>query len=399
MKRHILLVDEDKLVLKALNRSLRTIKDQWDISHSQTPRQALKLLDRTAIDVLITEVRLTNADSERFLREFLRKQPHAARIVLTGYTNPNAIFKYAGLAHQLLAKPWDNQTLIETILRANLISDLLADPHLKRTLNLIENFPVIPSVFIELTEKLKSSETSLQDVGEIIIRDPALTIKLLQIVNSPYYGLPVAVAEPRKAVSLLGLDIIKGFVLTSGLFQRYEKHRLKNLAVDELWRHSMETANIVRHIAKQEQLQKDVAETSYIASLLHDIGKIIIAEHFPDEFNEVCLNSRADNIPLWKAEQSVLGATHAEIGAYLLGLWGLPMTVINAVLEHHQPRMQEHSEIDQTALLHVANAFERERRHRQGEETGPMDINADYIRHLDIHQNVETWLQQISRIA
>ena len=399
MKRRLLLVDEDTLVLNALKRSLRPIRDQWDISHAQSPQAALELIAQGAIDVLITEVRLTNADSERFLRSFLKLQPNAARIVLTGYTDPNTIFKYAGLAHQLLSKPWENQALIETILRASLISELLADPIMKKTLNLIENFPSIPSVYIELTEKLKSSDASLQDVGDIIIRDPSLTIKLLQIVNSPYYGLPVPVTDPQKAVSLLGLDIIKGFVLTSGLFNRHKYRKLKHLSVDALWQHSLKTANIVRLIARQERLAKEIAEASYIASLLHDIGKIIIAEHFPEQFNDVCINSEAEGIPLWQAEQKVLGATHAEIGAYLLGLWGLPMDIINAVLEHHQPRMSEHTQIDHTALLHIANAFERDIRSGQTGANHPGHIDADFIRRLNINENIAIWLKQISSFA
>lgn len=397
MKKNILLVDEDILILKALKRSLRLFNDQWTVSYAQNPPEALEKLEQGSIDVLITEVHLTTTDGERFLRSFLTRHPNAARIILTGYTAADAIFKFAGLAHQLLAKPWSDQALIETIQRADLISKMLSDQKLKRTLNLIENFPSIPSVYLELSQKLKGGEPSLQEIGEIIIRDPSLVIKLLQIVNSPYYGLPMPVTDPQKAVALLGLDVVKGFVLTSGLFNQYEKKKIAYFKIDALWQHSLKTANIVRQIAKNEKLGKEISEASFIASLLHDVGKIIVASNFPDEFKEICSRSELENTPFWHVEQQILGATHAEIGAYILGLWGLPLAVIKAVHEHHQPDLNGHAEIDQITLLHIANAIEKTAVNSQGQ--GFVDISAEYIAHLHLNESITKWQQQIMAIA
>ena len=393
MKKNILLVDEDALVLKALKRSLRRFKDQCNVYYAQSAKGALAQLDQDGIDVLITEVRLIDSDSELFLRSFLKRHPSAARIVLTGYTSSDAIFKFAGLAHQLLAKPWSDQTLIETIERADLISRMLADDGMKQTLNLIESFPTIPSVYLELTEKLKNNEASMEEIGAIIIRDPSLTIKLLQIVNSPYYGLPIPVTDPQKAVNLLGLDIVKGFVLSSGIFKQYEQSSIVCLQIDTLWQHSLKAANIVRQIAKRERLAKEIEEASFVASLLHDVGKIIIASNFPNEHREICSRTASGGLPFWHAEQLVLGVSHAEIGAYLLGLWGLPLTIIKAVQEHHRPNMDEHTQIDQTVLVHVANAIEK--------ASGPPsrnpieDLNADVIARLNLGGSIAQWQQQM----
>jgi putative nucleotidyltransferase with HDIG domain len=393
MKKNILLVDEDALVLKALKRSLRRFKDHCNVYYAQSAKEALVQLDKDVIDVLITEVRLVDSDSELFLRTFLKRHPSAARIVLTGYTASDAIFKFAGLAHQLLAKPWSDETLIETIQRADLISQMLSDNRLKRTLNLIENFPSIPAVYMELTQKLKNSEASMEEIGAIIIRDPSLTIKMLQIVNSPYYGLPMPVTDPQKAVNLLGLDIIKGFVLTSGIFKQYEQTSLVGLHIDELWQHSLKSANIVRQIAKRERLEKEIEEASFIASLLHDVGKIIIASNFPKEHKEICTRTASDGLPGWHAEQMVLGVSHAEIGAYLLGLWGLPLTIIKAVQEHHCPKMDEHTQIDQTVLVHVANAIEKASLTPSGDPIA--DLNAEFITRLHLGNTVALWQQQM----
>jgi putative nucleotidyltransferase with HDIG domain len=393
MKKNILLVDEDNLVVKALKRSLRRFKDQCNVFYAQSAKEALAQLDQDNIDVLITEVRLIDSDSELFLRSFLKRHPRAARIVLTGYTASDAIFKFAGLAHQLLAKPWSDQTLVDTIERADLISRMLADDRLKRTLNLIENFPSIPAVYLELTEKLKNNKSSMEEIGAIIIRDPSLTIKLLQIVNSPYYGLPMAVTDPQKAVNLLGLDIVKGFVLSSGIFKQYEQSSVVSLQVDALWQHSLKSANIVRQIAKREHLEKEIEEASFVASLLHDVGKIIIASNFPNEHKEICCRTVSDGLSFWQAEQIVLGVSHAEIGAYLLGLWGLPLSIIKAVQEHHSPNVDEHNQIDQTVLVYVANAIEKASLCPPGDPIA--DLNAEFISRLHLGENIVAWQQQI----
>jgi putative nucleotidyltransferase with HDIG domain len=397
MKKNILLLDEDTLVLKALKRSLRRFKDQCNILYAQSAKDALAQMDQDGIDVLITEVRLINGDSELFLRSFLKRHPGAARIVLTGYTSSDAIFKFAGLAHQLLAKPWSDQTLIETIQRADLISRMLSDNRMKQTLNLIENFPSIPSVYMELTEKLKNGDASMEEIGAIIIRDPSLTIKLLQIVNSPYYGLPMPVTDPQKAVNLLGLDIVKGFVLSSGIFKQYEKTSAVCLQIDALWQHSLKSANIVRQIAKRERLAKEIEEASFIASLLHDVGKIIIASNFPNEHREICSRTAAEGLPFWHAEQLVLGVSHAEIGAYLLGLWGLPLTIIKAVQEHHRPNMDEHTDIDQTVLVHVANAIEKASENPSGDLIA--DLNAEFVARLHLGESIARWQAQMNMMG
>jgi putative nucleotidyltransferase with HDIG domain len=397
MKKNILLVDDDVLVLKALKRSLRKFKDQCNVLYAQSAQEALDQLDQDDIDVLITEVRLITGDCELFLRSFLKRHPGAARIVLTGYTASDAIFKFAGLAHQLLAKPWSDQTLIETIQRADLISKMLSDQRLKQKLHQIESFPSIPSVYTELTQKLNNADASMEEVGAIIIRDPSLTVKLLQIVNSPYYGLPMPVTDPQKAVTLLGLDIVKGFVLTSGIFKQYEKHSMAGLPIDALWQHSLKSANIVRQIAKREYLEKEIGEASFIASLLHDVGKIIIASNFPGEYKEICCRSESDGMLGWQAEQLVLGVSHAEIGAYLLGLWGLPLTIIKAVQEHHQFNADDHPQIDQTVLVHIANAIEKD---AANPSAGPvLDLNAEFIARLHLTDSVAQWRRQMRAMA
>lgn len=395
MKRSLLLVDDDELVLKALERSLRRFKSQWNILNARSHQDALNLFPPESIDLLITEIRLKNSNARNFLDAFKTKHPKATRIILTGYTDPNEVYKYAGLAHQLMAKPWEDEILFDTIGRADLINHLFGDERFKSKLNAIENIPSIPKVYTELVEKLKDDDTSTRDVGNIIIKDPALAVRLLQIVNSPFYGLPMPVADPVRAVSLLGLNMIKGIVLTSEIFEQYQNRSIKSVSIDQIWQHSLQTANIVRQISKMEHLQTDITEECFTACLLHDIGKIVIATDFKEEHNAIRTIMSSQNVPIWQAELQILGITHAEIGAYLIGLWGLPLSVIQCVFDHHQPDFKAHTQIDHTALLHVANALERD----AATSSHHSDLNDSFIAHLKIDKNIASWKEQISLMA
>lgn len=398
MNKHLLLIDEDPLILKSLKRSLRKLPSHWKLYYTDNADKALDLLATVPIDIMIGEVRLAGNNGHMLLEAARQIRPQAARIVLTGYTDPNAIFQYIGLAHQLLAKPWDDRVLLETIQRSYLIRGLLTNDHMKAVLNQIDSLPTIPEVYLELVEKLKSENTSLQEITDSVIKDPSLTIKILQIVNSPYYGLPMKVVDPSRAVGLLGVDFLKGIVLASGLFKKYNQSSMKFFSVDNLWEHSVYTSSIVKQIAKMEGVDRSVADTSAISALLHDVGKIILAVHFPEEGQTIQRLVEENKILWWQAELKVLGTTHAAVSAYLLGLWGMPVPLIQAVLCHHQPVYQPGGGIDSLVLLHTANALVNAQ--MAGNCLGMLgNLDYDFISRLKLSDHLARWQDKICNMV
>lgn len=398
MNKHLLLIDEDPLILKSLRRSLRRLSNQWKIYYADGTDKALDLLSTVPIDIMISEVRLAGSNGHMLLEAARQIRPQAARIVLTGYTDPNAIFKYVGLAHQLLAKPWDDKVLLETIQRSYLIRGLLSNDLIKTVLNQIDSLPTIPAVYLELNEKLNSEDFSLQEITESVIKDPSLTIKILQIVNSPYYGLPMKVVDPNRAVGLLGIDFLKGIVLASGLFKKYNDSKFNFFSVDELWAHSVYTSSIVKQIAKMEAVEKTVADNSAISALLHDVGKIVLAVHFPEEGQAIHRLVHDNKILWWQAELKVLGTTHAAVSAYLLGLWGLPIPLIQTVMCHHQPVFQNGPGIDSMVLLHTANALVNAQ--VAGNCLGMLgNLDYDFLRQHKLINNFSRWQEKICKMV
>jgi putative nucleotidyltransferase with HDIG domain len=398
LNKYILLVDEDQLVLKSLKRSLRKLSAQWQIHYADNASKALDILSSVPVDVMIAEVHLAGDDGRVLFEEARRVRPQAARIVLTGYTDPNVIFQFVGLAHQLLSKPWDEQTLIETIQRSFLIRGLLTNERMKAVLNQIHTLPSIPAIYLELVEKLKSENASLPEITASVVKDPGMTVKILQIVNSPFYGLPMKVVEPGKAVGLLGIDFLKGIVLAKELFGGFKQSSCKFLSLDGLWAHSVNTSSIIKQIARMEAVENGLADISAIAGLLHDVGKMILAIHFPSEAQSIHNLARTKGLPSWKAELKVLGTSHAEVGAYLLGLWGMPISLLTAVLCHHQPVFQGGDGISPQVLLHVANAIVNAQ--DTGDCRGHMDLlDYDYFQRNNLSDHLARWQEKICSMA
>ena len=357
MSKSILFVDEEQFVHKALQRSFRKLRKDWDMRFVTSPVEAVKALAESPADVLITETVFSGQSGLDLLKVVRDKRPHIVRIILSGYSDRDVVLKSVDLAHQYLAKPCEDENLRDTIQRAFVMKELLEQGSLKEAITKIDALPSLPSLYTELVQTLESEESSLQTVGEIIAKDIGLTAKVLKLVNSSFFSLQQRVASPAKAVSLLGLDLVKTIVLTSGTFDRFSQLRFPGFSIDRLWDHAAGVAGYAKCIAQQINLDRNAVETAFMAGLLHDIGKLLVAAHLPDQFRRVLEKMRKEKTSMIQAEGEILGTSHAAIGAYLLGLWGLPESIITAAAYHHAPGNPPESGTDINLLVHVANAF------------------------------------------
>jgi len=354
----ILFVDEEQYVRKALKRSFRSMRDQWDMRFAGSPEEALESMAQGGVDVLITEMVFTDGQSgPDFLFAVRDRHPDTVRIILSGYVDRDITLQTVDLAHQFLAKPCEDDDLKRTISKAFLMRDLLAHQPLKQLAARIDSLPSLPTLYAELVEALKSEDSSVQQIGDIISKDPGLTTKILKMVNSSFFGLLQRVSNPAKAVSLLGLDLVQTIVLASGTFEKFNKLKLKGVSIERMWDHAMATALLAKTIAQEACLDRADVDTAFMAGLLHDIGKLLIAANMPDEYRSVTDHMSANGCSMASSENQMIGTTHAAIGAYLLGLWGLPDPIIEAVALHHDPGSASAKRIGASAIAHIADAF------------------------------------------
>jgi len=389
MKR-ILFVDDDPNVLDGLRRMLRPMRKEWEMAFSLGGEEALSALADKLFDVVVTDMRMPGMDGATLLKRVRREYPQLVRIVLSGHSSEEASLRSVGVAHQFLAKPCDAETLKQTINRAFALRDLLTDETLTRTLSRLKSVPSMPTLYTDIMEELNYPDASVVRVGEIVAKDPGMTTKILQMVNSAFFGLPRQVSDPAQAASLLGTEIIKALVLGIDVFAQFDTNSIDALSPDSVQKHCAGTARMAKQIAVVEKAAKEIVEASFMAGFLHDIGKLILAQNMPDEYRDAMLHMQRESVSLCDAERAVLGATHAEVGAYLLGLWGLPDPMVEATAFHHCPSKSLGDSFSPLTAVHVANLLAH-KQHSDGRLAVEDELDGDYLNQLGLADRMPVW--------
>lgn len=388
-KKKILFVDDEKNLLSSLKRMLRCMRDDFDFSFAESAKEGLALMEHNKIDVVISDMRMPGMDGADFLIEVQKKYPNAVRIMLTGQADEESVYKTVNVVHQFLAKPCDPEKLKNVIIRAGALHNLINNESLKSTITRIENLPSIPSVYAKLQEVLKRPEVVADDVSAVIEQDLAMTAKLLQLLNSSFFGLFTKVDSPSRAVKLLGLDTIKILVLGIQIFSE-KKTNPAIFSIEELWEHSLLVAKCSKAIANHSSTDTELINNTYIAGMLHDIGRLLLISETPESYQRIVEQVRVNKSGLLREEIAEYGATHSAIGAYLASLWGFSSQIIEAVGFHHNFTDYPSDEFTPTLAIHAADYFYYES--FPDSPTGPPpQLDTEYIERIGYSDRLEEW--------
>jgi putative nucleotidyltransferase with HDIG domain len=268
--------------------------------------------------------------------------------------------------------------------------DLMEDEALIKVVSGVESLPSLPELYTEVVDEVNSAEGSLNRVGEIISKDSGMSAKILQLVNSAFFGLPRQVTNPVRAVQFLGFDTVKALILSVKVFSMFSTPDLAFYSVDDLWRHSLGTGLRARAIAGQEKWGQELQDEAFMAGLLHDIGKLILVEKFPAQCLKVVEKVGQTNCRVHEAERDIFGTTHTQVGAYLLGIWGLSETIIKTVAYHHSPGSCPGPPAGSLPVVYLANIFEGKRSAGIEMESLP-DLDTEYLERLGMADRVTIW--------
>ena len=355
MKR-ILFVDDDPNVLQGLKRLLRPFRREYEMEFVASGSEAMERLSSSTFDVIVSDMRMPGMDGAKLLNQVQQEHPNIARFMLSGQADRDTVMNCVESTHQYLSKPCDAGLLKSTITRACTLRDLLASPDLAKVVSSVQSLPSLPAVYEQVVRELRNPEASLQKVGELIEQDVAMSVKILKLVNSSFFGVGREITTSAQAVSLLGVDVIKSLVLTLGVFSQFNETPIAGFSPEGVMQHSMQVAGLAKKIAVSQTNDVHVHNESYLAGQLHDVGKLVLASSFPREFREA-LDIVCEGQTLQDAELASLGASHAEIGAYLLGLWGLADEIVEAVAFHHRPSDCREPTFRPLAAVHIANCL------------------------------------------
>jgi HD-like signal output (HDOD) protein/CheY-like chemotaxis protein len=389
--RRVIFVDDAPEVLQHLRRLLAPMQTEWEMQFFPSATDALAKIQTGPCDVVVSDMTMPGMDGAKFLGEVCKICPQSIRIILSGDQSPYNYVRSASVAHRFLQKPFDVATLKSTIQQAEALRNLLSNPALRGLVNEIKTLPSLPSIYQDLMQEMQAPQASLKKAARIVAKDLGMVTKILQLVNSAFFGLRTHVSDPEQAVALLGFDTIKSLVLSSQVFAQFDQAKLPGFSLDELWRHAMLSGTYARRIAKEEGASQQVMDEAFTAALLHDVGVLILVANRPDEYGRVLELVHSKQTPDWSVERDVFGADHAHVGAYLLGIWGLSDGIVESVAFHHHPGDSLASGFCAVTAVHVGNAL-AELQMPSGDGTGGVTgLDEAYIVRENLLPRLSRW--------
>lgn len=398
MKKRILFVDDEPNLLDSLRRMLHSQRAEWDLFFAQGGEEALALMSQAPMDVVVSDMRMPGMDGAHLLARVQELHPATVRIILSGHSEAAVALKAVKPAHQFLSKPCTPAEIKRVINRSLSLRDILSDEGVKRILTRIDSMPAVPALFLKLVEELRKDEPSVNTLGELIAQDVGMCAGVLKVVNSSFFGLRTHVASPHQAINLLGTETVKALVLSVNLFTRYSFGPEMDFDFEALWRHSARAGGLARAIGRMETSETHTVDWCAMAGLLHDVGKLVLAAQFAPEYVKVLAAVRRENSPLHLLERAMLGVTHAEIGAYLLGLWGLDEPVVEAVYHHHAPERSTEPGFTVLAAVHAANSLDHALTVIEPGRA-PRHMNLEWLAGRGLSGRVPLWREACARKA
>ena len=382
-------MDDEPNILKGLKRMLRSMRKEWDMAFAESGAQSLEMLSQRPFDVIVSDMRMPQMDGLALLTMVKQRYPMIVRIILSGHSDQEMILKSVNSVHQYLSKPCDSQALISTVRRSCALGDFLNHKNLRQIISKTNVIPSLPCLYRDIMDELGSPAASVERLGKIIEKDLGMTAKILQLVNSSFFGSSRHISDLSQAVNMLGLDTMRSLVVTIGIFSKLDAPPMMAWHIERIYEHSIKTATIAQKIAIHENAHRETVAKAFITGLLHDLGKIVFAVNFPETYETVFKLSQDTNIPLIDAEFQVMGANHAQVGAYLLGLWGLPDVIVEGVAFHHSPDNCQDKAFSPLVAVYVANIFENNARAPSDEMARVFD--AAPMMQSRFHEKIPIW--------
>jgi putative nucleotidyltransferase with HDIG domain len=360
----------------------------WEMTFKEGGEAALAALREDPYDVVVTDMRMPGMNGVELLEVVRRESPGTVRIVLSGHMEQHLALQCVGLAHQYLGKPCSAEHLKKTIIRVTELGYAVQNEQLLRIMSQLKGLPTLPAIYMQLMSLLNDPNTTPVDLGECISKDPAMTAQVLKIVNSAFFGLAHHVVKPADAVAYLGTETLRSIFTAAAVLEEFSKSQ-SGLSAGMMG-HGRKVAAAARCIAQNGGLSRLQADECFVAGLLHDIGKLILAGHYPE--------NRPAGSPLphdLAGEREMFGATHTEVGAYLLGLWGLPSATVEAARYHHAPAEAGTPGLTPVTVVHYADGLVPRTPEEGVEPSVPLDL--DYLAIQGMEERLPVWREAVAQ--
>ena len=386
MSKRILFVDDETQILRALKRLF--VHSTYEAFFADNAKLALELLEKYEMDLIVTDIRMPNIDGFELLREVKRKYPLTLRVALSGYTDNKKIYNALedNLAKLYLFKPWDNNELMAIIDRLFNLEEDLKDKDLLNLINNINKLPTVPDLYNQITNLIEK-DANIDEISRKLEEDQSISSRILRVANSAFYGAKTG--SIAQSIMYIGLTNVKNIVLSNGIFSDFKGDaKLKN----QLWSHA-NYSNKIMNLIYQKCLFKKTPNMYASAGLLHDIGKVVILQHFQEKYEEIQTKALSEGKTIQDVENSILGIDHQKIGGYLLNWWEIPTPIVEAAMYHHIPLSDNIINKELVQVVHIANHYAW---YLVNGEVSTNSLNMDVFEELKIsHEKVKKVIDEL----
>ncbi len=386
-KPSILFVDDQNNVLQGFKRALRGLEDSWDINYATGGRETLRLMENTPVDIIVCDTNMPGMRGTELLREIQTLHPATIRLVLSGGgARSDDISVLLRNSHQFFAKPFDTEKLKQVVDHLLELRDKINDDDLKKIIGGLSKVPCSPYIYASFKKEREGAGSDLDKMGAYIAQDPGLTAKMLQSLNSAFFGVNKAGIHPFKAAQSMGPGTIAYLFDEDSAEHTIAAGHANYAFLSDTYKQSLHCACLVEALAEAENLPEELKNTAYATGMLGNVGSIILASGMAEAYAKLIPGFTTPAAQA-QAEKKALGATHNAVGAYFLGLWGFPAAMARAVAYSQTPDKDPDQTLNLTTLLHVAQAMV------QSDDLAEQEkhLNLSYLDKLGLAGRVQKW--------
>jgi HD-like signal output (HDOD) protein len=388
IKRQIYIVDDQPQVLETAMAIVGVVMPEAVVTGFNDPLKALEAIRSNPPDLILSDERMPGMQGSQLLEEARELAPGTLRIIMSGYVSLDKLTAITS-AHQYVAKPFDALQLKNILVRTFAARDRVQNKRLQAVVTSLRSLPSLPQVHHVLLTELENNRGASAVIGQMVAQDAGLSAKVLQLANSPLFGREYLVSSPVEAVLCLGTSMIAAVVLAQTLFKHYHSNSHPEFSLQRVWSHCWRTADLAQCYCREQKLPRQTQEEVFLAGLLHETGRLILMDNFPDQYQAACDAARQAQSPLGPQLRQVFQIAPCEIAAYLLDLWGMPETVVAAISLLEHPENEKAAAFTMASALYIADQI--------GSKDTPPDPfpteewNAAYLRSIGCAEDIESW--------
>lgn len=391
----VLFVDDSPSVIDMLKRMVHSQDSDWDVRYAVGGVEAIGLLDLERFDVIVTDLQMPEIDGVKLLKYVQKSFPELIRIIFSASLTKDAVREVASFTHRFISKPCGVEQLAQTIENTIFIHRQLDNKQIQKVLTKTTTIPSLPKIYQELMKRIDDEDFSLRDAGHLISSDIGMSANILKQINLLGYGSEISSVE--QAVSFLGLNCVKAIALSNHIFNTVSLDNIPNFSLEDLVRHSMLTAEFAKTITLIETDDRTIAESAFVAGVLHDMGAIVLAMNFPKKYGDVLSRVYKAHRPIAEVERNLIGTSHGEIAAHILALWGFPDPILTAVAFHEDPLNRS---VESFSILTAVYAGSILAHIYDGDNRYSEEVleNSLYLQQLNCASRLSLWEEQCKKI-